>query len=48
MTLTRDRVGALFFLALSVAYYVMATQVELYPGDEDYPMNLGKVRALIG
>ena len=39
MKITRDRVSALFFLALSIAYYVGATQIELYPGDEEELIN---------
>ncbi len=32
--MTRDRYTALFFLALSIAYGVLATDIELYPGSE--------------
>ena len=35
MNMTRDRISALVFLALSIAYYLGATQIELYPGDEE-------------
>ena len=38
MNLTRERVGALFFLALSVAYGYYATEIKLHPGDEYEPM----------
>ena len=48
MTITRDRIGALFFLALAIAYYVMAGQIELYPGDEDYPINARTFPKFIG
>lgn len=34
MRLTRDRLSALFFLALSIAYYLGAMRIELYAGDE--------------
>ena len=34
MTLTKERIGALFFLALSIAYGYMSYQIKLYPGDE--------------
>ena len=39
MKLTRDRISALFFLALSIAYYMGATGIELYPGDEEELIN---------
>ena len=38
MNLTRERIGALFFLALSAAYGYYATEIKLYPGDEYEPM----------
>ena len=38
MRLTRERVGALFFLALSIAYGYYATEIKLHPGDEYEPM----------
>jgi putative tricarboxylic transport membrane protein len=38
MNLTRERIGALFFLALSVAYGYYATEIKLFPGDEYEPM----------
>ncbi len=34
MTLTKERIGALFFLALSIVYGFLAYQIKLYPGDE--------------
>ncbi len=34
MTLTKERIGALFFLVLSLAYGYLAYQIKLYPGDE--------------
>ena len=34
MTLSKERIGALFFLVLSLAYGYMAYQIRLYPGDE--------------
>jgi putative tricarboxylic transport membrane protein len=34
MTLTKERIGALFFLALSVAYGYYGSEIKLYPGDE--------------
>ncbi len=34
MTLTKERIGALFFLVLSVVYGFLAYEIELYPGDE--------------
>jgi putative tricarboxylic transport membrane protein len=39
MTLTKDRVGALIFLALSIAYGISARQIDMFPGDEDLPFN---------
>ena len=39
MKITRDRIGALFFLALSIAYYMGARQIELYPGDDEELIN---------
>lgn len=38
MTITRERIGALFFLMLSIAYGYYAGQIRLYPGDELDPM----------
>ena len=48
MLITKDRVSALVFLALSVAYYVMAGEIELYPGDEDYPITAQTFPKVIG
>lgn len=38
MTLSKERIGALFFLALSILYGYFATDIKLYPGDELDPM----------
>ena len=38
MTLSKERIGALFFLVLSVAYGYYASEIKLYPGDEYEPM----------
>ena len=38
MTLSKDQIGALFFLVLSIAYGYYATDIKLYPGDELDPM----------
>ena len=38
MTITKERIGALFFLLLSILYGYMAGQIKLYPGDELDPM----------
>lgn len=35
--MTRDRVSALFFLALSIAYGLLSQDIELYPGSEEEP-----------
>ncbi len=51
MQLSKDRIGALFFLALSVAYGFYATEIRLYPGDELEPMTartLPFVLAILG
>ena len=48
MTITRDRISALFFLALSVAYYLGAMQIELYPGDEEELINAQTFPKFIG
>ena len=48
MTITRDRISALFFLALSVAYYLGAMQIELYPGDEEEVINARTFPKFIG
>ncbi len=34
MTLTKERIGALFFLLLSIIYGYLSYQIRLYPGDE--------------
>ena len=34
MTLTKERIGAMFFLVLSIVYGYLAYQIKLYPGDE--------------
>ena len=39
MKITRDRISALFFLVLSIAYYIGAGEIELYPGDEEELIN---------
>lgn len=38
MTLSKERIGALFFLVLSIAYGFYAQEIRLYPGDEYEPM----------
>ena len=48
MKIGRDRVGALFFLALSIAYYMGASQIELYPGDEEELINAQTFPRFIG
>ena len=48
MPISRDRISALFFLALSIAFYVTALDIELYPGDEDYPINAQTFPKFIG
>ena len=48
MKLTRDRMSALFFLALSIAYYMGATGIELYPGDEEELINAQTYPKFIG
>ncbi len=35
MRITRDRIGAFLFLALAIAYFLVARDIELYPGDEE-------------
>ena len=37
MTLTKDRIGGLIFLALSLSYGYQAGQLEMLPGDEFEP-----------
>ncbi|MGB0663462.1 MAG: tripartite tricarboxylate transporter TctB family protein [Pontibacterium sp.] len=39
MTITKDHIGGLVFLALSVAYGYYATQIPLLPGDEFEPFH---------
>ncbi len=34
MSLTKERIGAMFFLVLSIVYGYLAFQIKLYPGDE--------------
>ena len=34
MILTRERIGAMFFLVLSIVYGYLSYQIKLYPGDE--------------
>jgi putative tricarboxylic transport membrane protein len=34
MTISKERIGALFFLVLSIVYGYLAYQIRLYPGDE--------------
>ncbi len=34
MTLSRERIGALFFLVLSISYGYFASEIRLHPGDE--------------
>jgi putative tricarboxylic transport membrane protein len=48
MRLTRDRISALVFLALSIAYYMGATGIELYPGDEEELINAQTFPKFIG
>ena len=48
MTITRDRVSALVFLALAIAYYLGATGIELYPGDEEELINARTFPKFIG
>ncbi len=39
MQLSKERIGALFFLVLSMAYGYYGSEIRLYPGDELEPMN---------
>ena len=48
MRITRDRIGALFFLALAIAYSVAAGGIELYPGDEEELFNARTFPRFIG
>ena len=38
MTLSKERIGALFFLVVSIVYGYLASEIKLYPGDELDPM----------
>ncbi|TNF87519.1 MAG: tripartite tricarboxylate transporter TctB family protein [Gammaproteobacteria bacterium] len=38
MAITKERIGALFFLLLSIIYGYLASGIKLYPGDELDPM----------
>ena len=38
MTISKERIGALFFLVLSIVYGYLASGIKLYPGDELDPM----------
>lgn len=35
MLITRDRISALIFIALSIVYIVLSGDIELYPGEEE-------------
>ena len=51
MTLSKERIGALFFLVLSAAYGFYAGDIKLHPGEEHEPMTartLPYVLAMIG
>lgn len=51
MTITKDRMGGLIFLALSIAYGYSATSIPMYPGDELEPFTartLPYVLAVLG
>ena len=39
MQLSKERIGALFFLVLSITYGYYGGEIRLYPGDELEPMN---------
>lgn len=39
MTITRDRIVALIFIALSLAYINLSGDIELYPGEEEDVFN---------
>lgn len=52
--MTREKVGALTFFALFAGYWLVATQIELYPGEEldvvtarTFPMGVGAMGAII-
>lgn len=38
MQLSKERIGALFFLLLSITYGYFGTEIRLFPGDEFEPM----------
>ena len=51
MTITKDRMGGLIFLAVSIAYGYSATTIPMYPGDEMEPFTartLPYVLAVLG
>lgn len=48
MTLNRDRIGALLFLSLSIAYLILSRDIELYPGDEFEPITARTFPMVIG
>jgi len=51
MQLSKERIGALFFLFLSILYGYYGSEIKLYPGDELEPMTartLPYVIALLG
>jgi putative tricarboxylic transport membrane protein len=39
MALSKERIGALFFLVLSITYGYYGSEIRLHPGDEFEPMN---------
>ncbi len=39
MQVSKERIGSLFFLVLSIAYGYYASAIRLHPGDEFEPMN---------
>jgi len=39
MQLSKERIGALFFLVLSITYGYYGSEIRLFPGDEFEPMN---------
>jgi putative tricarboxylic transport membrane protein len=48
MRLSLDRYSALVFFALSAAYFVLAGDIELYPGSENDPINARTFPRAIG
>lgn len=48
MTLNRDRIAALIFLALSITYLHHAGQIELYPGEAEDAFNAQTFPKFIG